>query len=51
MVVATVQRRLGLLVSTFINQKYVAYELIAPDAFLFSVLYGPPHVMFGSRCF
>jgi len=41
----------GLLVSTFINQKYVAYELIAPDAFLFSVLYGPPHVMFGLALF
>jgi hypothetical protein len=37
----------GLLVSYLIDPKYVAYELIAPDAFLFSILYGPPHVIFG----
>ena len=37
----------GLVVSYFINSKYVAYELVAPDAFVFSVLYGPPHVIFG----
>lgn len=37
----------GLLVSTFVNPKYVAYELIAPDAFVFSILYGPPHVILG----
>ncbi len=41
----------GLLVSTFINQKYVAFELIAPDAYLFSILYGPPHVIFGFALF
>jgi len=37
----------GLLISTFIDQRYVAYELIAPDAFVFSILYGPPHVSVG----
>lgn len=37
----------GLLISTFIDQRYVAYELIAPDAFVFSILYGPPHVIAG----
>jgi len=37
----------GLLVSYLIDPKYVAYELIAPDAFVFSILYGPPHVIFG----
>lgn len=37
----------GLLVSTLFNQQYVAYELIAPDAFVFSILYGPPHVILG----
>ena len=37
----------GLLVSTFVSQQYVAYELIAPDAYLFSILYGPPHVILG----
>jgi hypothetical protein len=41
----------GLLISTFINQKYVAYELIAPDAFVFSILYGTPHVIFGFALF
>ena len=41
----------GLLISTFVNQKYVAYELIAPDAYLFSILYGPPHVIFGFALF
>jgi hypothetical protein len=41
----------GLLLSTFVNQKYVAYELIAPDAYLFSILYGPPHVIFGCALF
>lgn len=41
----------GLLVSTFANQKYVAYELIAPDAFVFSILYGTPHVMLGFALF
>ena len=38
---------LGLLVSTFLNPKFVAYELIAPDASTFSILYGPPHVILG----
>lgn len=37
----------GLLFSTLLNPKYVAYELIAPDAYLFNILYGPPHVIFG----
>jgi hypothetical protein len=37
----------GLLASHFIDQHYVAYELIAPDASVFSILYGPPHVIFG----
>lgn len=37
----------GLLVSYLIDPTYVAYELIAPDAFLFSILFGPPHVIFG----
>ncbi len=37
----------GLLVSYLIDPRYVAYELIAPDAFIFSILYGPPHVIFG----
>ena len=37
----------GLLFSTLINSRYVAYELIAPDAHLFTLLYGPPHVIFG----
>jgi hypothetical protein len=41
----------GLLVSTLIDPKYVAYELIAPDAYLFSILYGPPHVIFGFALF
>ncbi len=41
----------GLLVSLFFNQKYVAYELIAPDAFVFSVLYGTPHVILGFALF
>ncbi len=41
----------GLLVSLFFNQKYVAYELIAPDAFVFSILYGTPHVIFGFALF
>ena len=41
----------GLLVSTFVNQKYVAYELIAPDAFAFSILYGTPHVILGFALF
>ncbi|HSD82868.1 MAG TPA: hypothetical protein VLG46_03370 [Anaerolineae bacterium] len=41
----------GLLVSLFVNQKYVAYELIAPDAFIFSVLYGTPHVILGFALF
>jgi hypothetical protein len=41
----------GLLVSTFVNQKYVAYELIAPDAFVFSILYGTPHVILGFALF
>jgi hypothetical protein len=37
----------GLLVSYLIDPKYVAYELIAPDGFLFSILYGPPHIVLG----
>lgn len=37
----------GLLVSYLIDPKYVAYELIAPDGFIFSILYGPPHVILG----
>lgn len=37
----------GLLVSTLIDARYVAYELIAPDAHLFTILYGPPHVILG----
>jgi hypothetical protein len=37
----------GLLASYLIDQRYVAYELIAPDAFVFSILYGPPHVILG----
>ncbi len=41
----------GLLVSLFVNQKYVAYELIAPDAFVFSMLYGTPHVILGFALF
>ncbi|HTP06756.1 MAG TPA: hypothetical protein VMP08_00790, partial [Anaerolineae bacterium] len=41
----------GLLVSLFFNQKYVAYELIAPDAFVFSILYGTPHVILGFALF
>jgi hypothetical protein len=41
----------GLLVSTLFNQRYVAYELIAPDAFVFSILYGTPHVMLGFALF
>jgi hypothetical protein len=41
----------GLLVSLFFNQKYVAYELIAPDAFVFSMLYGTPHVIVGFALF
>ncbi len=41
----------GLLVSTFFNQKYVAYELVAPDAFVFSILYGTPHVILGFALF
>jgi hypothetical protein len=36
----------GLLVST-LAPKYVSYEIIAPDAFVFSILYGPPHVIVG----
>jgi hypothetical protein len=41
----------GLLVSLFFSQKYVAYELIAPDAFIFSILYGTPHVILGFALF
>ncbi len=41
----------GLLISYFINPQYVAYELIAPDAYLFSILYGPPHVILGFALF
>ena len=41
----------GLLVSTLLNQKYVAYELIAPDAYVFYILYGTPHVILGSALF
>ena len=37
----------GLLVSYFIDPHYVAYELIAPDGFVFSILYGPPHIIVG----
>ena len=37
----------GLLYS-FINPQYVAYELIAPDASIFSMLYGPPHIVMGA---
>ena len=37
----------GLLISTFVNPRYVAYDLIAPDAFVFSILYGTPHVILG----
>ncbi len=37
----------GLLISYLIDPKYVAYELIAPDGFIFSILYGPPHVILG----
>jgi hypothetical protein len=37
----------GLLYS-FIDAHYVAYELIAPDASIFSMLYGPPHIMIGA---
>lgn len=41
----------GLLVSTLFNQKYVAYEMVAPDAFTFSILYGTPHVILGAALF
>jgi hypothetical protein len=41
----------GLLISTFVNPRYVAYELIAPDAFVFSILYGTPHVILGFALF
>jgi hypothetical protein len=41
----------GLLVSLFFSQQYVAYELIAPDAFVFSILYGTPHVILGFALF
>ena len=41
----------GLLVSILFNQKYVAYEIIAPDAFVFSILYGTPHVILGFALF
>ena len=37
----------GLLYS-FIDPHYVAYELIAPDASIFSMLYGPPHIVVGA---
>ncbi len=37
----------GLLISYLVDPKYVAYELIAPDGFIFSILYGPPHVILG----
>jgi hypothetical protein len=37
----------GLAISYLINPAYVAYELVAPDAFTFSILYGPPHVILG----
>ena len=37
----------GLLASYLIDQKYVPYELIAPDATIFSILYGPPHIIVG----
>jgi hypothetical protein len=37
----------GLLYS-LIDQHYVAYELIAPDASIFSLLYGPPHIIAGA---
>jgi len=41
----------GLSISTFVNPHYVAYELIAPDAFVFSILYGTPHVILGFALF
>ena len=41
----------GLVISTFVNPRYVAYELIAPDAYSFSILYGPPHVILGFALF
>ena len=41
----------GLLVSLFVNQTYVAYEIIAPDAFVFTILYGTPHVILGFALF
>jgi hypothetical protein len=41
----------GLLISTFVNPRYVAYELIAPDAFVFSILSGTPHVILGFALF
>ncbi|MBI5567598.1 MAG: hypothetical protein HY870_22055 [Chloroflexi bacterium] len=37
----------GLLYS-FIDPRYVAYELVAPDASIFSMLYGPPHIVIGA---
>ncbi len=37
----------GLLYS-FVDSHYVAYELIAPDASIFSMLYGPPHIIVGA---
>ncbi len=37
----------GLLISILVNPQFVAYELIAPDASTFSILYGPPHVILG----
>ncbi|MFN8595197.1 MAG: hypothetical protein U0559_03315 [Anaerolineae bacterium] len=41
----------GLLASYLIDQKYVPYELIAPDATIFSILYGPPHIIVGGALF
>ena len=29
---------------TLLNPRYVSLELVAPDAYIFSMLYGPPHV-------
>lgn len=36
---------IGWLLST-LNPHYVAYASITPDAFLYSVLFGPPHIIF-----
>lgn len=35
----------GWLISTFLDRQYVAFASVTPDAFVYSILYGPPHTI------